>query len=261
MHRSFTALCLLLLLSAGVLAQEQLTETTTVTTNATSSSTSEAPKNFADASKKRKISSFDSKKESADPTQATTLAEDYPKNEFYLGYSNQQVDTFGRTTYHGFQGAYVRNVTKMIGIRADFSYAQNNNTFRGTIPFPSPNGSFDFEQTVESSVVNVLGGIQIKDNASTNRFKPFAFALGGVAFNRTEIGPVACVGGPCPLTPTLVSNVTFRDTGLAGAFGGGLDIRVNRRVDLRAFQIDYNPIYSNSRVDNNFRIGIGVVFR
>jgi hypothetical protein len=50
-------------------------------------------------------------------------------------------------------------------------------------------------------------------------------------------------------------------------FGGGLDVKVHKRVDVRVFQIDYNPIWFkgndnlelDSRLQNNIRIGFGIV--
>jgi len=53
------------------------------------------------------------------------------------------------------------------------------------------------------------------------------------------------------------------------AIGGGLDVRVSERVDLRVFQVDYNPIFlssgnelgfGNSGADN-VRFSFGVVFK
>jgi opacity protein-like surface antigen len=194
------------------------------------------------------------------PEPTTIANENYRKNEFYVGYSNQQVDTFGRTTFHGVQGAYVRNINRLFGIRADVSYARRDTTLQGSLPNPA-GGTYDFQQDYNSSIAQFLGGVQIKDNATTKRFKPFAFALGGVAVNRVEFKNLACTSGTCPPTIPIFNNAKFTDTGLAGSFGGGLDIKVTRKIDFRAFQIDYNPIYSDSRVDNNFRIGIGFVFR
>jgi hypothetical protein len=191
---------------------------------------------------------------------AQTSTDDYNKNEFYVGYSNQQVSGGNRTTFHGFEGAYTRNVSRYFGIRGAVSGAYRNRLLQGTIPIQT-GGSFTFQQDSKRSVYNFLAGVQIKDNASEKRLKPFAFALGGVAVNRSQYKNLACTSGNCPVTPPIANNVSFTDTGIAGAFGGGLDIRISDKIDFRAIQFDYNPIYSNTRVDNNFRIGIGIVFK
>ena len=78
----------------------------------------------------------------------------------------------------------------------------------------------------------------------------------------------------------LVDTLTQHVTGFAAAIGGGLDIRLTPRIDLRAIQIDYNPMrfdFSDfgavgipgtptplgepRRTLHNFRIGIGIVIR
>lgn len=185
---------------------------------------------------------------------------EYDKNEFYVGYSNQQVDNGNRRSLNGFEGSYTRNVHRYFGIRADFSVAKNSRTLNGSV-FDPVNGTINIQQVNTRSVYNLLGGIQVKDNASTKRFKPFAYALVGVAVNRSRYSNLACTSTTsCPSTLPVPNNVTFSDTGIAGAFGGGLDIKITKRIDFRAIQVDYNPIYSNTRVDNNFRFGIGFVF-
>jgi len=239
MYKLFTALCLLILLSVGVFAQAQ------------------TQNDFGGS--RKSLAVINSKTETETPAQTTSSGE-YRKNEFYIGYSNQQVDEFGRTTFHGIQGAYTRNVTRFVGIRADVSYARSDRTLVGTL-FDPVNGSYTFIQENKRSVAQFLGGVQIKDNASTKRFKPFGYALAGVAVNTSEFKNLACTSSNCPASIPLFNNFKFTDTGLAGAFGGGLDIKINDKIDFRAIQADYNPIYSNSRVDNNFRIGIGLVFR
>jgi hypothetical protein len=98
----------------------------------------------------------------------------------------------------------------------------------------------------------------LKDNSSQATFKPFAHALVGVAHarNRVTISDSGCIAifpSPCP------SPFTETDTGLAGAIGGGLDIRAGNRFDIRVIQIDYNPTRLFDSTQHNFRFGVGVV--
>jgi hypothetical protein len=246
MYKLFTALCLLILSCVGVFAQSQARNDFGSSKN-----------NPFESVSKPVVSDSKTEEETPNPT---SLSPAYRKNEFYVGYSNQQIDEFGRTGFHDIQGAYTRNVTRYLGIRADISYARNDRTFVGTL-FDPVNGSYTFQQQSKRTIAQFLGGVQIKDNASTRRFKPFGYALAGVAVNTAEFKNLACTSSNCPANIPLFNNFKFTDTGLAGAFGGGLDIKVTEKIDFRAIQFDYNPIYSNSRVDNNFRIGIGIVFR
>ncbi|HLM02310.1 MAG TPA: hypothetical protein VK400_14760 [Pyrinomonadaceae bacterium] len=190
----------------------------------------------------------------------TDDSDEYNRNEFYVGYSHQQVDEGSRRNLNGFEGSFTRNVKRYVGIRGMVSGAYESTTLQGAVPSPA-GGSYEFRQDFNRSVYNFLGGVQFKDNASKARFKPFAFALGGVAVNRARFKNFACTSGNCPTGIPVFNNTTFTDTGVAGSFGGGLDIKINDKIDFRAVQVDYNPIYSNSRVDNNFRIGVGFVFK
>lgn len=185
--------------------------------------------------------------------------DDYKKNEFFVGYSNQQVDLGTRRSFNGFEVSAVHNFSRYFGIKGDVSGAYRNRRF-GVNSADITTGNYSYSIENNSSVYNFLGGVQVKDNASKTRFKPFAHALVGVAHNRVKTKNVTCISGTCPSFITNATDNTFSDTGFGGAFGGGLDIKINNRIDLRAIQVDYNPIYSNSRVDNNIRIGAGIVF-
>jgi hypothetical protein len=50
-------------------------------------------------------------------------------------------------------------------------------------------------------------------------------------------------------------------TGPALVLGGGLDIRLTKNLDLRTFQIDYNPVWTQGETFHNGRLGIGLNFR
>jgi hypothetical protein len=186
--------------------------------------------------------------------------DDYNKNEYYVGYSNQQVSSGNRSTFHGFEGSYTRNLSRYFGIRGTVSGAYNRRTLLGTLTDPTT-GAYSFQQDNNRSVYNFLGGVQIKDNASKARFKPFAFALGGVAVNRSQFKNLACTSSNCPATIPVFPNATFTSTNFSAAFGGGLDIKINDKIDFRAIQVDYNPVFNGGSVRNNFRFGVGIVFK
>src|SRR5687767_2524761 len=107
--------------------------------------------------------------------QSNQSPDDYHKNEFFIGYSNNQIDEGGRSGLHGIGGSYTRNLTRYFGIRADVSYAQRNREVTGQIPDPIV-GTYTFRQDTLRSVTNVLAGVQFKDNSTEKRFKPFAYA-------------------------------------------------------------------------------------
>lgn len=188
---------------------------------------------------------------------------DYKKSEFFVGYSNNQVDNGvdtgssfqsfldDRTSFHGFEASAVYNFNRYFGIKGDVSGTYNNKDFA----FATPNGNVAFD--TNNSLYNFLGGVQIKDNASDARFKPFAHALIGAGYGKTKVKNVSCTG---TVDCTGLAG-TDSETGFAGAFGGGLDVKLSNKVDLRAIQVDYNPIRFNGATQQNVRLGIGLVFK
>ena len=194
---------------------------------------------------------------------AMAQTSDYKKSEFYVGYSNNQVDSGfdsgnsvqsffrDRESFNGFEAAGVYNIHRYVGIKGDVSgtykkQSINSGTSNGNVPFD-----------VNRSVYNFLGGVQFKDNSSEARFKPFAHVLVGAGHLRTNLKDIVCSGGL-----TTCQNFVSKEseTKLAGAFGGGLDIKVSNKISIRAFQVDYNPIRTNGSTANNVRFGAGIVF-
>jgi Outer membrane protein beta-barrel domain len=200
----------------------------------------------------------------------TTNTSDYKKSEFFVGYSNNQVDTGldsqsgtafqnffnDRESFHGFNASGTYNVSRYVGITGDVSGTYKNKDFSFTVP-TSPNTTGTVALKTNNSLYNFLGGVQVKDNASEGRLKPFGYALVGAGHRRTKFKDVSCPTG----VDCSFFNQTDSETGLAGAFGGGLDIRLNNKVDIRAIKVDYNPIKFDGGVDHNVRIGVGVVFK
>ncbi|MEP6944872.1 MAG: hypothetical protein ABJA02_03070 [Acidobacteriota bacterium] len=190
---------------------------------------------------------------------------DYNKGEFYVGYSNGQIDTGidsgnsinsflrDRVNFNGAEIAGVYNVGRFVGLKADVSGVYNRTQFSSNV---APGQTITFN--TNNSLYNVLGGVQLKDNSNDTRFKPFMHLLAGVGVGRTTVKDVSC-------TTSTVFNCTDiadnHDTGFAGVVGGGLDIKLSDRFDLRAFQVDYNPVRTNSHTDNNLRFGIGLVIK
>lgn len=143
-----------------------------------------------------------------------------------------------------------------MGIRGDVSGAYRRGRFSFTVPSgvqSNPTATLTFD--ANTSLYNFLGGIQVKDNSSKARVKPFVHAMVGAGHRRNEIkgGGFGCITIiPCP--------GSRRETAIAGAFGGRLDIRVSRRLAFRLLQVDYNPIKFNAGTYHNFRFSMGVKF-
>ena len=190
---------------------------------------------------------------------------DYKKFEVFAGYSHNRVDTgignddpgLGdiideREGFHGFNVSATGNVTRYLGFKFDFSGHFKSQSL--------PIGIVTDAVDVESRVFNFLGGVQVKDNSTDVTFKPFAHALvgGGHVRARVAISDMGCIAiSPSPCPP---NDFTESETGFAGAFGGGIDIRASDKIDIRVIQIDYNPMRISGQTLHNFRFGVGIVF-
>jgi opacity protein-like surface antigen len=188
-------------------------------------------------------------------------AQDTNKVEFFGGYSYLNLDTGlddidedffdSRAGMHGFNASITGNVSKRVGLKFDFS-THSKNLFQ------------DSSTTVKARNNQYMGGVQFKNNETDGpTLKPFAHVLAGVANQR-----LSCEGD-CFITDVEGVSSSFTETqnNFTMAFGGGLDIKVHRRVDIRVFQFDYNPTWfkgnddlgTESFTQHNVRLGFGVV--
>jgi opacity protein-like surface antigen len=201
-------------------------------------------------------------------TAALAQSDDYKKYEFFGGYSALNFDNLGgdtnnaaindilgeKNTLRGFELAITRNFHKYVGAKFDYSLHLREDNFSRTLA----------SGTIDSTVQNFLGGIQVKNNMEDGpRFKPFGHALFGVANQKIDVDS--------PQLPALfgVNDFHVNETSFAMAFGGGVDIKLNHRIDVRAGQVDWNIIrrgdqqiggfvLPNTRQDN-LRLSIGIV--
>ena len=212
----------------------------------------------------------------------TALAQDdYRKYEFFGGYSALHLDNLAgdtsnaavndvlgdKQTLRGFNLAAGINFHKYIGAKFDYSLHLREDEFT------RPAGS----GTIDTTLQNFLGGIQIKNNSEDGpTFKPFGHALFGIAVQKVDVDS--------PQLPAVfgISDFHTNETSFAMAFGGGLDIKLNKRFDLRIVQIDWNiinrgdqqtgivlvptpnqtvgsPFVIQGTRQDNLRLGIGIV--
>ena len=179
---------------------------------------------------------------------AAQTPDEQPKNEFFAGYSFNSADINTltidphRIAQHGVNLAYTRNIARRIGLVVDASAHFHRNSLNSGV------GTF----STQRDQYFLLGGLQFKGGSNDQRLRPFVHALFGASLFR---------GFTSDLRPS--GNVyTFDDaTSLAMAFGGGVDIRLNRRIDLRLIQADYAPTFFGSGRQDNFRLSVGIVFK
>lgn len=179
----------------------------------------------------------------------------------FLG-ENFQTSFCKRGLFQGFDTSVTYNVNRYVGIKGNVTGHFRSKPYTDDIA-----GSLE-TITRKESVVNYLVGLQVKDNAKKGRIKPFAHALFGAAtynYKATNVAPTA---------PQDNFEITAKTTAFAMKFGGGIDVRVNRRMDVRLIEFDYNPVLirdfplvgdpfgavQHNKTANNFTFGFGVVF-
>ncbi|HEX3183805.1 MAG TPA: outer membrane beta-barrel protein [Pyrinomonadaceae bacterium] len=212
---------------------------------------------------------------------AAFAQDDYKKFEFFAGYSALWLDNLAGDTgspavddvlgekqnLRGFNVAGVYNFHKYVGAKFDYSLHLREDNFS------RPAGS----GTIDTTLQNILGGIQVKNNMEDGpTFKPFGHALFGIAVQKVDVDS--------PNLPALfgINDFHTNETSFAMAFGGGLDIKLNHRIDIRAIQVDWNiinrgdqqtgivlaptpfqtvgqPFFIPGTRQDNLRLGVGIV--
>jgi hypothetical protein len=210
---------------------------------------------------------------------------DYPKFEFFVGYSREitsqgtcgiyfadgsgpayclarrseyiksDADYFKpRIALDGIEASVIRNFNSYVGVKADFSAHFK----KELVTAQYPQGRTQF--LAESRFYQYMAGPEFKARNKSS-VTPFAYALLGRAHAATKI-----TGQAIPNGPVLPGEWTTNG-GLTSAMGGGLDFRVSDRASLRS-SIDYNPTRASGafisgglgQTQNNIRTSIGVLF-
>jgi opacity protein-like surface antigen len=155
-------------------------------------------------------------------------AQDVPKAELFGGYS------WAGGNFHGWDTSVTANVNRWLGLTANFS------------------GHYGHEQggiiREQQRAISYLFGPRFTLRKN-KRVTPFAYALfGGVNYN-------------VRLTISGQTLVTATDTGFNLALGGGLDVKLNEHLSLRAFQLDYLRPNFFGESHNRGRLAFGLVLR
>jgi len=186
---------------------------------------------------------------------------DYSDWEFFVGYAHERanngadrLDARGlivnpngstqradfvskRIPYNGVTTEVVANVHRNIGLVANFAATFANTTFDDALT------GRQFNARV--SRYTLLGGPRFNWRNSSP-FLPFAHALFGVTRYHADFRNLDFT---CPDTS---------ETAFAMALGGGLDIRANHRIDIRAIQVDYLPVFFSHGREDGLRFSAGV---
>lgn len=191
-----------------------------------------------------------------------TWAQEFPRAEVGFDYSYARFAPSAPYSQghslNGGGGSVIFNINRYLGIKADL---QGYGSTLVGFNIPS-NSSFPggVSGNVQGNLFTYLFGPQIKIRAE--KWQPFVHALFGGAHTNvyanafdTLCQPIA---GGCTLSTAPAADA------FAMAFGGGVDIPLNKTLSIRPVGIDYlmtrftNPFTSTNN-QNNFRYTAGVV--
>jgi hypothetical protein len=179
------------------------------------------------------------------------------------------------TTFEGFRGisnAATFNFRRYFGVKVDLARYDRRYDFcapgQGAAdPSRPTHGCFSplpgsvvpaDDPRLQTSIYNFMGGIQLKDNGrGAKLFKPFAHLSIGSALTRARVDTYSLDAASGRL---VLDFKTRSEWGAAGAVGGGLDIRLHDRIDLRVIQIDYHKATIFHSSTDGLRVGVGLVF-
>jgi outer membrane protein OmpA-like peptidoglycan-associated protein/opacity protein-like surface antigen len=185
-----------------------------------------------------------------------------PKVELFLGYSYWKAlpDSTGNRIQgmHGGSTSLAYNLNRHLGLVFDFGgFKVDSLQFTNTGPLFTPSRVVD----ADGSVYTVLFGprVSFRDH---DRFTPFLQVLGGLArASQVTVNDCNAVIYACIPLPT--------ETAFAMTAGGGLDYRLNHRIALRLFQVEYllsrfqdpSSVTKENGWQSNVRLSAGLVFR
>jgi hypothetical protein len=187
---------------------------------------------------------------------------DYSSWEFYGGYAYERADNSAvrmnrdasissgngaiakvnfasqNIKLHGFSTEVVANVTRHVGIVANFGGEFNN-----SVGYSSSVGPLDARVRRWHYFVGPRF-----NGRNSSVFIPFGEALFGITraqhrFRQNIFSSASC------------------DTAFSMALGGGLDIRAGKHIDLRAGQLDYIPTFFKNQRDDAWRFSAGIKFK
>jgi opacity protein-like surface antigen len=193
----------------------------------------------------------------------------YPKFEWFGAYSTLRTSylyinlgdaTTDVGTNAGIEASAIRNLSRFIGIKGDFSAHFGSDGYQITLLQACPQtpcSTVQQDLNLHSRLFNLLAGPELKLHRRA-RITPFLHALYGVEHSTTRWSTSGTA---------LTLAQTIPHTAFAMAYGGGLDVRITHRASIR-YSFDYSLNFYGAGRDTSgqrerldtFRMSVGVLF-
>lgn len=169
------------------------------------------------------------------------FAQEVPKYELFTGYSAVRMNEF--TTYNGLAMALTRNFNKSFGMVGEIAGYSNSKDDIFTF------NDFFIRSKSSSKLFTYMAGPRFSIR-SNSRFTPYGQALfGGYRISENF--------------SSQVNSSTFKSKNVVNSFaataGAGVDITVNKRISVKAAQIDY--LFLRKTNNDNLRVSSGLAFK
>lgn len=195
---------------------------------------------------------------------AAAVAQDVPKFELTGGYSyvnfHPGLSQITSQNMNGGGGAFVYNLTNLIGIKADFmGYAVGSGWTNKLI-----NAGYPVTGSASGNMFTYMFGPQIKKHSG--KFQPFGEALFGAAHSNGYATILRCISGNDSTSCNLKSG-NGNNNAFAMEYGGGLDYALTPHIQIRPVEVDYlytnfssNHVAHIANSQNSFKYFAGVNF-
>lgn len=182
-------------------------------------------------------------------TSMAVAQSEYHKSEFYVGYSHDAsnganlpldgaLNKFGYMNAKGFNASVTYNFRKFFGFKADVDGHFHTGELRSDDPVLQVG---QYGGPTKNSRFNFRGGLQVKNNSKEARFKPFGHVMIGLNRHTEKIENAN------QFTKDVFGSDEISATAFATTFGGGLDIKLSRKIDLRVIQFNYTTFSIGER--------------
>ena len=150
---------------------------------------------------------------------------------------NSQKFFCARRNFNGFDAAITGNISRYVGFTGNITGHWKKTSYLDNFTPPGVNQTLANDE----KFWNFLGGVQFKDNRRSKRIKPFGHVLAGVARYSNRQSQTL------DLFPAFNFTIEDRATSFAMKIGGGVDLKVGKRIDIRLIQADYTPVFAKDR--------------
>lgn len=193
-----------------------------------------------------------------------SVGQEIPKVELAGGYSyvnfHPGLSVITSQNMNGGGGSFVYNVSKLFGIKADFQgYAVGTGWTQKLI-----NAGYPVTGSASGNLFTYMFGPQFKKHSG--KFQPFAEGLFGAGHSNGYASVLRCISGN-DATSCNLSSGHGNNNAFAMEWGGGLDIALNSKVQIRPVEVDYlytnfssNHVAHIANSQNSFKYFAGVNF-